>query len=52
MTIVNDGTSWIVTLESSIVLLESSIIMFSENIYSTGACTIKLFTDVIYKFSY
>jgi hypothetical protein len=33
--IVNDPTSWSITLESSIMLLESSI-MLPENIYSTG----------------
>ncbi len=32
--IVNDATSWSITLESSIMLLESSI-MLLENIYST-----------------
>ncbi len=35
MTIVNDATSWSVTLESSIMLLESSIKLL-ENIYSSG----------------
>jgi hypothetical protein len=33
--IVNDATSWSVTLDLSIMLLESSI-MLIENIYSTG----------------
>jgi hypothetical protein len=35
MTIVNDATSWSITLESPITLLELSI-MLTENIYSTG----------------
>jgi hypothetical protein len=35
MVIVNDATSWSITLESSITLLESSILLL-ENNYSTG----------------
>jgi len=35
MTIVNDATSWRVTLELSLTLQESSI-MLLENIFSTG----------------
>ncbi len=35
MTIVNDATSWSITLELAITLLELSI-MFLENIYITG----------------
>jgi hypothetical protein len=35
ITIINDDTSWSVTLESSIMILESSISLL-DNIYSTG----------------